>query len=256
MFHRLATLLWVARAIGQEQTVKVQLVKVVVPGHSDNLDPTTYQTTDNIGLDTTVNQNDLFLSTFIITYNLLAAYFLHPVHRTIILSVITPLAFRRGGGGEAYLSHHDAMLTEHLGEATGINACDGGNLFSLEPRCQRLLSIPMTKLFTIVSHDECLGMDAVALHEQGKTIVTNTCIWHAVVANQWKCRYQYLPRIAGVCQTLWITRHGGVKDHLSDGLRLEAKRMAIEYCAIAEYQSCFFPHLFIVLSSVCYQYNV
>ena len=48
MLHRLATLLWVTRAISQEKAVKLQLVEIIIPRYANHLDATSDQTTDDV----------------------------------------------------------------------------------------------------------------------------------------------------------------------------------------------------------------
>ena len=55
MLNRLAALLGVTRTIGQEQTVKLQLVEVVVPRYADNLYTSVQQTTNDVGLDAAIH---------------------------------------------------------------------------------------------------------------------------------------------------------------------------------------------------------
>ena len=60
MCHRLVALLWVARTISQEQSIELQLVEVVVPRHTNHLDATTYQATDDVGLHATIDEDNFF----------------------------------------------------------------------------------------------------------------------------------------------------------------------------------------------------
>ena len=55
MLHRLAALLWVARTVSQEQAVELQLVEIIVPRHTNDLDATFDQTADDIGLYATID---------------------------------------------------------------------------------------------------------------------------------------------------------------------------------------------------------
>jgi hypothetical protein len=57
MLHRSATLLRIARTISQEQTIELELVEIIVPRHTHHLDATLDETTDDIGLDTTVDKH-------------------------------------------------------------------------------------------------------------------------------------------------------------------------------------------------------
>ena len=56
VFHSLAALLWIARSIGQKQSIEVELVKVIVPWNTNNLNAPSYQTTDDVSLDTAIHK--------------------------------------------------------------------------------------------------------------------------------------------------------------------------------------------------------
>ena len=60
VLYRFVALLWVARTVGQEQTVELQLVEVVVPRHTNHLNASLNQTTNDIRLHATVNEHDAF----------------------------------------------------------------------------------------------------------------------------------------------------------------------------------------------------
>ena len=62
----------VTGTIGKKQTVKFHVVEIIIPGNTDNLYPTVYQASENVGLDATVHQNHLLGCTFIVSDNLLA----------------------------------------------------------------------------------------------------------------------------------------------------------------------------------------
>ena len=66
-------------------------------------------------------------------------------------------------------------------------------------------------------------MDAVALHQQGQAIVTQTSIRYAVVAYQRIGGDQYLSCVTGIGEALRIARHGSVEHHLTDGISIVAE---------------------------------
>ena len=94
----------------------------------------------------------------------------------------------------------------------------------------------MRKPLAIVGHNQCLGMNTLAFHKQRQPVFAHTRIWHTVVAYQRKGGHEYLSRITGVGQTLGITRHGRVENHLANGIGLIAKRVAYKLAPIVEYQ--------------------
>ena len=87
MIDRLQTLFRIARAIGQEEAVEVQAVEIIVPRHTNHFDATLDKAADDVGLHTAVNQNHtmLLVTNGLIGDDFLAAYLLHPVHRTVVL---------------------------------------------------------------------------------------------------------------------------------------------------------------------------
>ena len=127
------------------------------------------------------------------------------------------------------------MLTEHLRQSTCIDACDGGYFLTLQPGCEALTGIPVGICFAIIGNHQCLGMNLFTLHKQGQTVAADARIRYTVVAYQWIGGYQYLTRIAGVCQTFWIARHRRVEHHLTCCVGHVAKRPATELGAILKY---------------------
>ena len=59
MLYRLGALLGVARTVSQEETVELQLIEIVIPGYTNHLYTSVQQATDDIGLDTAIDKNDL-----------------------------------------------------------------------------------------------------------------------------------------------------------------------------------------------------
>ena len=59
MLYGLAALLWVARSIRKEQAIEVKPIEIVVPWNPDNLNASAKQASNDVCLDTTVNENDL-----------------------------------------------------------------------------------------------------------------------------------------------------------------------------------------------------
>ena len=131
MLHRLAALFRVARTVSQKQAVKLQLVEVVVPRYTNHLKSTTYQATDDVGLNAAVHQYHPLPSTFIISNDLLAAHLLHPVHASVVLLSCMLRHCRSPINKDS--AHHHAMLAEHLREPPRVNAGNGRNLLTFQP---------------------------------------------------------------------------------------------------------------------------
>ena len=106
----------------------------------------------------------------------------------------------------------------------------------------------MREILAIVCHHQCLDMNLPALHEQRQAVGAHSCVGHAIVANQRKCRHKYLTGIAGVGQTLRIAHHRGIENHLAHGVSFVAERPARELRSIFEYQFCCSHHYFFLVS--------
>ena len=65
--------------------------------------------------------------------DLLTAHSLHPVHSAVVLcsAICCVTATDRTINHQA--PHHHAVLTEHLRQATGVDARDARHLFTLQP---------------------------------------------------------------------------------------------------------------------------
>ena len=92
----------------------------------------------------------------------LATHFLHPVHASIVEACVLWFVSE---SINHHTSHHHAVLSQYLGQPSCIDACDGRNLLSFQPIGERLLCIPMGMPFAIIGHNQCLGMNALALHK-------------------------------------------------------------------------------------------
>ena len=246
MLHRLAALLGVAWAISQKQAVKLQLVKIVVPRHTNHLKAATYQTTDDVGLHAAVHQHHALPSTFVIGNDLLARHLLHPVHASVIL-LSRKLRHRRSPL-HLNLPHHYAMLTEHLRQSASVDTSNGRHLFSSQPSRQRFFCIPMREAFAIVCHHQGFDMNALTLqNRKSRTPARGVSdeAWHPIITYQRIGHHQYLPCIAGVSQTFRVAHHCRVEHHLANGrcrglaIAGIAERPATEHSSVFEYQFCF-----------------
>ena len=60
MLHRDVAAFRVARSVGKEESVKLQLVEVIIPRNANYLNTPAEQTTDDVGLNATIDKNDFF----------------------------------------------------------------------------------------------------------------------------------------------------------------------------------------------------
>ena len=60
MLHRLLATLRIARTVGQEKTVEVKLIEIIVPRHAHHLDAALDETADDIRLHAAIHEDHLF----------------------------------------------------------------------------------------------------------------------------------------------------------------------------------------------------
>ena len=126
--HGILAHIRVARTIAEEQTVEVHRRVVIVPWHTYYLNPTVDETADDIILHTAIHEHHLLAGTLIITYDVLATDTINPVD-----SLIFSCGDIVGLVVKYYLTHHHAMLTQHLGELTGVNTRNSRHMLAFEP---------------------------------------------------------------------------------------------------------------------------
>ena len=185
----------------------------------------------------------------LISDDILTTHFLNPIHVTISLwfdGVLYPF--------NNNLSHHHATFPEQHSQTAGIDACDGWHIFSLEPCIERFFGIPVRIGLTIISHNQCCGVNAFALHQLWQSILRSLSRGHTIITYQRVGHYQHLPGITGVSQTLWIASHSCIKHHLARYVLLCAKSPATELRTIIEDEFCSCLH-FIIASLILVLYS-
>ena len=223
----LNTTVWIARTISQKQSVELHIGIVVVPGHTNHLHSATYQTADDVLLHTAVNQHHASACSFVIFNNVFARNLLHPVY---VLVCRERVAAHRAF--ELQAAHHHAVLTQHLRQLAGINAGNSWHLLTLQPVAQTLAGIPVAIRFAIVADNDCRGINPVALHKRGQSVVLHRKRRHSVVSHQRIGQHHQLTGIARVGQTFRIAHHGGVEHHLTSHWGIIAEALALEFRSI------------------------
>ena len=130
--------------------------------------------------------------------------------------------------------HHDTMLTQFLGQRTGIDAGDTGDMLLLQPVTQAALRVPVAVLRAVVADDDRLRMDLLALHERRDSIGRETAWRHAIVTHQRIGQDHQLSGIGGIRETLRITGHCGIEDDLSRHGTLITEGATLETCTVVE----------------------
>ena len=230
------------RIIKQKKTAEPHPVEVIVPGHTHHVHSPPQEAADDIGLHAAVHQDDGLCGVrCVVSDDLLAAHLSHEVHPLVLsLGNIVRLVV------EENLSHHHTMLAQHLGQFAGIDARDGRHLLALEPVGQCLHAVPVAILLAVVAHDECAGIDTVALHVRGQAVLLEGDGRHAIVAHQREGECQQLPCIRGIREALGIAHHGGVEDYLAGGGALISKGGAVKLCSVLQSQCNLSAHCLLV----------
>ena len=126
------------------------------------------------------------------------------------------------------------MFTQFLGQRTGVNAGDTGDMLLLQPIAQAALCVPVAILRAVVAHNDRLRMDLLTLHKRRDSIRCEPTWRHAIVAHQGIGQDHQLPGIRGIRETLRIAGHSGIEDDLSRHGTLITERAALETCAVVE----------------------
>ena len=223
------THVWVARTICQEQAVEIHIGVIVIPRHTNHLYASVDEATDDVCLHTAVNEYHLLAGTLVVTDNLLAAHLVNEVNTLIVsFRYVVRLIIKEN------LTHHHTMLTEHLSQLTGIDACDSWHLFALQPVGKTLHCIPVAVLLAVIIHDDGRSINLVTLHEGWQTVLLESKWWHTIVAHERECKCHQLTGVRRVGQTLWISHHGCVEHNLARYRSIISKRFAMELGSIAQ----------------------
>ena len=223
----------VARAVGQEEAVELELVEVVVPGHADDFHAAAEEAADDVVLHAAVHEHHLLQAlAFVVAYDFLARYLGHVVHAGILgFGHVVGLVV------EEDFAHHHAVLTQHLGKFAGVDAGDAGHFFAFEPVGQTFHGVPVAVFLAVVAHDDGGGIDAVALHKGGEAVGLHAEGGHAVVAYEGIGQRHELSRIRGVGKAFGITRHCRVENDFAGHGSFIAKALAVKLGSIVQKKS-------------------
>ena len=200
----------IAGAIGKEQSVEVHIRIIIVPRNAYYLYTSVQKTSDNVILYAAVNKNNLLSGSFVVTYNLLAAYFVYKVNTFIVCCRdIVRLIIKKN------LAHHYTMLAQYLCKLTRVDARYSRNVLALKPVCKTFNSIPMRIHLAVICNNYCRCIYLITFHESGNSIVFHCERWYTIVSYQRIRKYHQLTCIRWVCQTLGITHHSRIKHHLA-----------------------------------------
>ena len=219
----------VARSVGQEQTIKVHIGIIVVPWHANHLYTSVDETTDDVGLHATVDQNHLLAGSLVVADNLLAAHLVYKVN-----SLVVSLRDVVGLIVENDFTHHHTMLTKHLSQLTCVDTRNAGHLLTLQPVGKAFHCIPVAVLLAVIAHYDGRSINLVTLHEGWQTVFLESEWWHTIVAYKWVSKCHQLTGIRRVGQALGIAHHGCVEHNLACYGGIISERFAMELGSIAQ----------------------
>ena len=230
MRHGRLTQVRVARAVGKEESVKIECIEIIVPGHAHHIHPPFQQAAQDIGLYAAVHQHHalarcsslrrlvlgqtvgrLAVIRCAVVHDLPARHLRHKVHTLVCAEtgILAVLAVHHDA------SHHHAVLAQYFGELSCVDARYSGHMLPFEPLRQRFAGVPVAILPAVVAHDDSACIDAVAFHVVGQAVGLEGERRHTIIPHQWVGEHHQLACIRGVGQALGVTRHGRIEHHFS-----------------------------------------
>ena len=249
----------VAGTVRDEKPVVVQRVEVIVPGDADNGHIPFQQAAYDVCFHTTVEEHDtLFPFSFSIGDNFFTAYTVDVVDTPVIRHFewhvkATRLHIQSGNASvfhsrlivDQNASHHHPMFTYLFCQCTRIDTCDSGNHFPFQPVAQAFHGIPMTMLFAIIAHNNCLRMDFLTLHKRRQIVLFDRERRHPVVSDQRIGQHHQLTGIRRIGKAFRITGHGSIEHHFAGYRLIVTKREAVKLASVIQNQCRCFSNLHI-----------
>lgn len=168
-------------AVCEEESVELEGVEVVVPGHSDYFEATACEASDDVVLNAAIDEDYFFVAlALVVAYDLFARDAGYIVDVAVVLEGCGGLVF----AFKDELSHHDSALAQLLGELACVDAGNAGYSFAFEPVGERFVSVPVAVVARVLAHDECFGIYSVALHIVGDAFAVGSEWRDAVIADE------------------------------------------------------------------------
>ncbi len=134
-------------------------------------------------------------------------------------------------------AEHSALLTDFLGESTGVDAFNSRHVLLTEPLAEALLSVPVAIVVGVVGDYDAGDVNLVGLEKLRETrLGVEIIMRHAIVANEWIGEDQDLASVGRIGEALWVARHCGVEDHLASTGVVAAERDTLEGGAVFEHE--------------------
>lgn len=226
---------WVTGAVGDENTVEVvgDLVDGVVEGEHCDAGATADQTTQNVLLDTTVDDSDVAL-------RIGRAH----VERSLGADLADKVDLLRIGEslvlvGVVLLTNSDAgkgrtLLTQIGDDSTGIDTGDGRHAFTSTPLAERLDGGPVAVLLSHIGHNHTSSLEVGGLEILEKTVLVPLGRRHAVVADQGLGEDQDLTTVGRIGQRLGIPNQRGGEDGFTGDVGASSEGLAVEDRTISD----------------------
>ena len=228
--HGILAHIWVARTVSEEQTVELHVGIVVVPRHADNLAAAVDEAADDVSLHAAVDEHHLLLGALVVADDLLAAHLVNEINSSILgCRYVLRLVV------EENLTHHYAVLAQHLSKLACVDAGDAGHVLTFEPLCKTLYGIPVAVLLAVVSHDDSRSVDFVTLHECRQTVLFYCERRYTIVANQRIGQCHKLSSVRRVGERLWVAHHSSVENYLASHRCFITERLSVELGSVFQY---------------------
>lgn len=229
---------WVTGAVGDEDTVEVvgHLVDGVVEGEHRDAGTTADQTTQNVLLDTTVDDGDVALRIGgahverSLGADLADQVDLFRIGESLVLVSVVLLA-------DGDTSEGRTPLTQIGDDSPSIDTGDGRNAFTSTPLAERLDSSPVAVLLSHIGHNHASGLQVGGLEILEKTVLVPLSRRHAVVANQGLSEDQDLTTVGRIGQRLGIPNQRGGEDGFTGDVGASSEGLAVENRTISNRES-------------------
>ena len=216
----------VARAVGDEEAVPVELVEVVVPRDADQLHAALHQAAQDLVLDAAVHQDHLLVALAV------ADHFLAADDRDLVVQVGVGNGCDRLRAFLHDLAEHRALFAQQLGQRARVDPADAGDLLLLEPFVQALDGVPMAVFLTVVGDDQAPDVDLLGFEGLADAVGIHFHLRDAVITDERIGDAEDLARIGGVRKTLGIAHHRRGEHHFSIARAVVAEAPALHSASI------------------------
>ncbi|KAH3666829.1 hypothetical protein OGAPHI_003278 [Ogataea philodendri] len=237
----------ISRTIGDEQTVIFFFGEIVIPWNNLQGNSAVDETPDLVVLHTNINSNDLDdfsvwtklgkVLRRIVHDRLLGRHLgnqvlgirVDPLRNIEVGLPRTDLQALINAGSlllQTKSTQSGTVLSQLLGQSSGIDTVDCRNSLRLEPLSQRRLGKIMRVLLGVMSNNQTSNMDLVGLKVFRKRLnhlIHQITVWNTVVTHQWIRDHQNLSLIRWISDGFRITHHTGLKNKLTSNSLLSTK---------------------------------